>query len=40
VLKNVRQRPSISEATTYFDLMANYVTELRSFQKEVRKEIR
>ncbi|CAB3385269.1 Hypothetical predicted protein [Cloeon dipterum] len=40
VLQNVRQSPSILEATTYFDLMANYVTELRTFQKEVRKEIR
>ncbi|XP_059491276.1 receptor-type guanylate cyclase gcy-1 isoform X2 [Neocloeon triangulifer] len=40
VLKNVRQNASINEATTYFDLMANYVTELRTFQKEIRKEIR
>jgi hypothetical protein len=40
VLKNARQNPSISEATTYFDLMANYVTELRTFQKQLRREIR
>lgn len=40
ILKNQRRAPSIDDAINYFDLMANYLDEMRTIHNELRYQIK